>query len=567
MMATTKPPTDAITADAAVCIQECVATLLGTATALLRPNGEPLAPLAAAGGFYRALAAYPAGVEHLVAAAAPVAAQAVRRRLPVSGREKGLSVLAYPLPRANGAALVAFTSSGVRPEMRAALAADLGLPPRALPQTDEPLNPSHIAATLRLLEQTLPLLGASGGSSDPEVRRDRVRSSAIKALFKAEDEADILRIVSETLAGLLHMDHATPYLFDGDAWWPEPGVAYWDDDAEPPTLAPGADQMAALWRGEMVARAATERGRAGDAIVPLLFVTPREKELLGAVVLETAHWMGDHAGADTHLALEIGRLTALAMHNARVAMLDRTLARALQETLQSRFEAELAPGLVVEQFYQAAAQDSLVGGDFYDVFPLPGGRVAVLVGDVAGKGLEAAVHTTLARDTLRAYALIAADPAEILRLSNEALSRFPEFRDFLTVALVILEPAEGRLLYAGAGHPPAFLYRRSVDAVGALESTGTMLGMVPGLTWENRVCKWGPGDRLLLYTDGISEAHPANTVDMFETTRIRDVFAAHRRADPRLAVRAVFDAAHAFSEGAMHDDCALLVVAQKEADG
>jgi sigma-B regulation protein RsbU (phosphoserine phosphatase) len=245
-------------------------------------------------------------------------------------------------------------------------------------------------------------------------------------------------------------------------------------------------------------------------------------------------------------------------------MLDRTLARTLQETLQSHFDPAVLPQLIVEAFYRPAAQDARVGGDFYDVFPLPDGRVVVLVGAVAGKGLDSAIHTTLARYTLRAYALLAPDPAEVLRLTNEALARFREFRDFLTVALVILDTKAGRLRYASAGHPPAFVYRSRADAIGALESTGTLLGMMPGITWESHAAKWGPGDKLLLYTDGISEAHTPGSVDMFETTRIRDLFARNRKARPREVMEAVYNAAEAFSDGIMHDDVAMLVVTQPE---
>ena len=565
-MATISTTAEMISTDAVAGIQACAATLMGTAVVALRPNGEPLAPLTAVGPFYRAMAAYPAGMEFLTATAFHAARAAIKRRLPATAQQSGFSLVAFPLPSPNGgAALVAFTTSGVRPEMRAALAADLGLPPGALPGESEELNPSHVSATLRLLEQTLPLATVSRVAADPEARRDRIRSSAIKALFKAEDEAEVLRIVSETLAGLLHMDRAIPFVMGNTGWEPQLGVAYWEDtQAGPPALHLEGEHSATLQDGGMVTLPVPNRPKAGRVLVPLLFVTNREKVLLGVVALETVHTIGDKNGADSQLALEIGRLTALALHNARVATLDRTLARTLQVTLQSHFDREIFPDLIVEEFYQAAAQDSLVGGDFYDVFALPDGRVAVLVGDVAGRGLDSAIHTTLARYTLRAYALLTSDPAEILRLSNEALARFREFRDFLTVALVILDPAAGQLQYASAGHPPTFLFRRRADAIGSLDSTGTLLGMMPGLTWESHTHKWSPGDMLLLYTDGISEAHATGSVDMFETTRIRDIFAAHCRAAPRDVINAIFNAASDFSQGAMHDDCALLVVTQAE---
>jgi serine phosphatase RsbU (regulator of sigma subunit) len=124
----------------------------------------------------------------------------------------------------------------------------------------------------------------------------------------------------------------------------------------------------------------------------------------------------------------------------------------------------------------------------------------------------------------------------------------------------VLDPHNGRLCYASAGHPPAFLYRRGADAIGALDSTGTVLGVMPGEEWVSLTLKWAPGDALLLYTDGITEARPAGTEDLFEAERVRQVFFRHRKDPPDRILSNVFSAVQAYSGGALHDDCAMLLV-------
>ncbi|NIH79789.1 PP2C family protein-serine/threonine phosphatase [Amycolatopsis viridis] len=187
------------------------------------------------------------------------------------------------------------------------------------------------------------------------------------------------------------------------------------------------------------------------------------------------------------------------------------LSRTLQETLLPPGLPEV-PGLRAAGYYRAARD--LVGGDFYDLFPVSADRWAFFIGDVCGKGAEAAVLTSLARYTLRAVAVRESDPRAVVRTLNAVLLQEYRASDarFCTVLFGLIEPdGDGfRVDLAGGGHPPAL---RVADdgAVRALETPGGQLVGVfadAGVAAANT--RLGPGETLLLYTDGLLEARDAH---------------------------------------------------------
>jgi sigma-B regulation protein RsbU (phosphoserine phosphatase) len=548
-------------------VQASATALLGTAAVTIRADGRARLPLTADGDFYRALAVYPAGQEWLLKLAAEVARKAVERGRVAAARHRGMGLAAFPIPGEEPAALVLFTTAGPDADVISLISSDLGLPNGTLPADVPRLDAARVTAALRFFEQTLVLAAGSSPMSAAEVetRRYRVLYAATQSLSRASSEADVLRCLAESLAGILHMDQAIPYTPDAEGWAAHDGVSYWGESvaASRPSFL-SAEHEEALGEGQVVSVPSDGASRVRRLLVPVLFEAAGTRHLDAVIALESVHAPRPPLSIELDFALLAARQAALALRAARDAAVQNTLARKLQETLQSQFDRDALPSTNVQELYRPAAQDARVGGDFYDVFPLPDGRVVVVVGDVAGKGVDSAVHTTLARYTLRSYALTTPDPAEILRLTNEALARSREFKDFLTVAIVVLDPKAGRLTYASAGHCPTLLYRRRADAIGSLDSTGTLLGMMPGMKWTADTHKWAPGDALLMYTDGISEAHPPGRFDLFETTRIRDLFAANRHAPPEDVVNAIFQAASEFSEGVMHDDCAMLLVTHRD---
>ncbi|MGW0606811.1 PP2C family protein-serine/threonine phosphatase [Streptomyces sp. NPDC002640] len=227
----------------------------------------------------------------------------------------------------------------------------------------------------------------------------------------------------------------------------------------------------------------------------------------------------------------------------------------------------VVPGLDLSCHYRAFSPDRL-GGDFYDVFEIGGGRWAFFLGDVSGRGLEAAAVTSLTRYTLRAAAFHDHDPLGALRSLNAALCERNEGDDgnvrFCTAVAGVVEPEPGRgrahVRLGSGGHPPALVLRAS-GAIQYLDTPGGMLiGIVPGADFVTASTTLLAGDTLLLYTDGLTEARTGDGPgDLFGGEGLRD-FA--RRLGPLGAARLVDEVKallDRFGED-LDDDTALLAL-------
>ena len=243
--------------------------------------------------------------------------------------------------------------------------------------------------------------------------------------------------------------------------------------------------------------------RLGPCAVMVLPIVVRGR-VLGVLLLGTS--TSGRVYDDDHLALgrQLARRAGLAVDNARLYDNERRIARTLQRSLLPPALPEI-PGLDVAARFSPMGEGDDVGGDFYDVF-IAGESWVAAIGDVCGKGAEAAAVTALARYTIRAAAARRRSPAEILRWVNEAMLAQGAPR-FCTVAVAHIDRSgEGvRVSVALGGHPQPLMLRadRSVEAIGV---PGTLLGLVDRVTVEDSTTDLGPGDTLLLFTDGVTEA-------------------------------------------------------------
>ncbi|MFL5870670.1 MAG: PP2C family protein-serine/threonine phosphatase [Solirubrobacterales bacterium] len=203
------------------------------------------------------------------------------------------------------------------------------------------------------------------------------------------------------------------------------------------------------------------------------------------------------------------------------------IAGTLQESLLPG-EVPRIPGVETAIYFRPAGERQLVGGDFYDVYELGGGGWAIVVGDVIGKGASAAATTALARYTLRAAAVHETRPSVLLRELNDAILRQAPGQS-CTVAYTRLETAtsgsEGvRLTLASGGHPP-WLVLRADGQVEVVETRSLVLGIEENPGLEDRRLDLRPGDAVLIYTDGLTDAYAPRRV-----ARVDDVAAALRSA-------------------------------------
>lgn len=235
-------------------------------------------------------------------------------------------------------------------------------------------------------------------------------------------------------------------------------------------------------------------------------------------------------------------------------------ALALARTLQSTFlppTTPVVPGLDIAGTYRPAGDGSEVGGDFYDVFPTGRGTWAVVLGDVSGKGAAAAVVTALVRYTVRGEVLHSSSPAEVLGLVHQAMVREHPER-FCTAVLFELEvePEGVAVTMAVGGHElPLHVADHRVAKVGA---TGSILGILPTARLTDVSFVLRPGEVLVSYTDGISEARDEGV--FFGDDRAAEVVAELVGGDAAAIADGLAEAAVSFQHGNTRDDIAVVVL-------
>ena len=254
-------------------------------------------------------------------------------------------------------------------------------------------------------------------------------------------------------------------------------------------------------------------------------------ELIGLLNLGGRLSEQDYTTDDRHLLNTLATQAAPALRVAQLARqqqiearererLDQELrvARVIQQTLLPKSLPELF-GWRVDALWQPARA---VSGDFYDYIIFSDGKLGLVIGDVTDKGVPAALVMATTRSILRAAAERYTSPGEILAYVNELLCQDIPQNMFVTCLYIILDPISGHLLFANAGHNlPVHLTQ---DGVEELRATGMPLGLMPGMNYEEKEAHLSPGDGLMIYSDGLVEAHNVSG-DMFGFPRLRELLA------------------------------------------
>jgi serine phosphatase RsbU (regulator of sigma subunit)/anti-sigma regulatory factor (Ser/Thr protein kinase) len=227
-------------------------------------------------------------------------------------------------------------------------------------------------------------------------------------------------------------------------------------------------------------------------------------EIFGALTFIHTRGSGDFDDSDVEFATELGRRAGLAVANAKQFHREQYVAT----TLQRAFLTEKFPirsGLRFYALYRPAQRDTELGGDWYDVFQTRRGTIVMTIGDVAGKGVEAARLMVQIRQAIRIGSIRSDDPGDILDLVNESV--LLDANDRIATAFVgVYDPERGTLTYASAGQCPP-LYRPPDDAIIELHETAIPIGVSAELTFDSHVLEIAPGSMLVFYTDGLTEVH------------------------------------------------------------
>jgi serine phosphatase RsbU (regulator of sigma subunit)/predicted ester cyclase len=213
------------------------------------------------------------------------------------------------------------------------------------------------------------------------------------------------------------------------------------------------------------------------------------------------------------------RLQRERIERARIEQ-ELQVARSIQQASLPKETPELR-GWEISAYYQPARE---VGGDFYDFFELDDGRSGIVVGDATGKGVPAAMVMSSARSMLRAVAQGSESPGDVLGRVNDSLVTDIPPNMFVTCFYAILDPESASLRYANAGHDLPYLHRNGEAE--ELRARGMPLGLMPGMSYEEKEIVLEAGDSTLFYSDGLVEAHDPHG-EMFGFPRLRELVAEH----------------------------------------
>jgi sigma-B regulation protein RsbU (phosphoserine phosphatase) len=404
-------------------------------------------------------------------------------------------------------------------------------------------------------------------------------SEEVRTIFETDPLLDtILERIGETL----HVEKLAVYLREGDGFVPSRFRGY--DVLPAVTVTPVVENLRAIAssgkpirvrhddpespirRGALQEEVRALLDRLGaELVLPLL----GKRDVLGFVTLGGKKSEEPYSASDAKLLGSVAAQAGLALENSR---LTATVAHEIARRERMSREIEIARDVQLKLFPQRIPEiDGIdcagacrpaqgVGGDYYDFLALPGGKLGVALGDVAGKGIPAALLMASLQASLRGQRLSGpADLAHMMTNMNRLIFDSSPDNRYATFFYGELDPATRRLDYVNAGHNAPMIFRGS-GALERLPATGPVIGLVDGGRYEQRSTALGPGDMLVVYSDGISEAMNADDEEWGEQ-RLSASVGERRDGDAGSLIAYLFERADAFVAGAIqHDDMTLVVV-------
>jgi serine phosphatase RsbU (regulator of sigma subunit) len=288
------------------------------------------------------------------------------------------------------------------------------------------------------------------------------------------------------------------------------------------------------------------------------------EKVLGLIYVDSPALIREFTEEDLKLLTVMANVAAVRIERARLAEVEQAekiMAKDLEQAaviqrglLPSR--APVIPGLDVAGHNVPCRT---VGGDYYDFITYPDGKLGVALGDVSGKAMPAALLVTSLQARLRVLSEDITDVAELItRLNRHTAPNTPSNR-FITFFYMVVDPATGELTYCNAGHNPPYLVRKSGE-VEELSEGGLVLGFFAAARYSSARVTLGPGDVVVVFSDGVSEA-PNAMLEEFGEERLREVILANQGKTASQIVQAIVKAVDEFEAGApAADDLTLVVV-------
>ena len=294
-----------------------------------------------------------------------------------------------------------------------------------------------------------------------------------------------------------------------------------------------------------------------------------ESRVIGLIYLDSPHFVREFTKDDLNLLTVMANVAAIRIEHARlveVEQVERMFSKDLEQAAEIQrgllpTSAPVLPGVDLAG-YNAPCRT--VGGDYYDFLPYPDGRVAILVGDVSGKGMPAA----LLMSSLQARVQVLFDDptdlaALVTRLNRIIATNCPSNR-FITFFIGVFDPKTGDMTYVNAGHNPPLLVHCE-GRVEELEGTGLLLGIMPNAQYTQRTCKLEIGDVVVLFSDGVTEAARLDTDEQFGEERLAKILAEESCHSAESIIEAINLQITEFTDGAPPLDDITLLVARRVA--
>jgi GAF domain-containing protein/CheY-like chemotaxis protein len=294
---------------------------------------------------------------------------------------------------------------------------------------------------------------------------------------------------------------------------------------------------------------------------PLIVPLHYQGQLTGLVGLDEPGVARPYTEDQLRMARSLAYHATVAIETAKTFEAQVDIARTLQESFLSR-ETNV-PHFDVRSRYEPASAVAQIGGDYFDFIEVDRERLGIVMGDVCGKGLAAAVYTAMAKYILRAYAVEDPSPASVVTRLNRALhNQMSDECMFITLVYGVLHLETGEFVYTNAAHPPPLLYHPAEDSFDELITTGGMVGAVREMEYSERTVTLRREDVLALFTDGVTEARTSE--QMLESEGVQEVMRQHGRASAQEVADAIYNRAVDFSSNQLKDDLAIVVIKARQ---
>ncbi len=347
------------------------------------------------------------------------------------------------------------------------------------------------------------------------------------------------RIVTEMARGMISTDILH---YETDPGSDMPGIVF--SSGEP-------SRMGALCADdEGLARLACAQGLRSSLSVPLLARGRSIGVLTALSTIENAFTEEDMGLLHTFAAQ-----AALAIDTAKLYGKEHMVASVLQASILPHTLPEFAE-IESSSVYLPAGVEADIGGDYFDLFRGPTGSIFIVIGDVCGKGVAAATKTSMIKYTVRGLVAAGLGPDRVISEVNRMVTQTQDTSDIVTLWVGEFDPDAGILAYANGGHPPALMRRASDNSIVRFPPTGALLGAMETAPYDLEQVPVWPGDVLLLYTDGVTEARRGNK--FFGEGRVERVL--RGSSDANDVTQRLLSALDRFVPGAIRDDAAMLAV-------